>query len=141
MRMSDWSSDVCSSDLIEAVLHRKGGASSLTKDAPVNFGPFVFDPAMRQLLRDGEPVKLTGGEINLLEALVRNAGKPLSRERLLALARDHDGGARNDRAIDIAILRLRRATADTPTQPRRSPTVPTSHHPPHPSHHATPTRP
>ena len=41
----------------------------------------MFDPATRQLSREQVVVKLTGGEINLLEALVRNAGKPLSRER------------------------------------------------------------
>lgn len=108
---------------IEAVLRRKRGPSALTKDQPVQFGPFLFDPALRQLRREDEVVKLTGGEINLLEALVRNAGKPLSRERLLALARDDEGGERNDRAIDIAILRLRRAIEDDPKQPRWIQTV------------------
>ncbi|CAB3937036.1 Transcriptional regulatory protein OmpR [Achromobacter insolitus] len=108
---------------IEAVLRRKRGPSALTKDAPVAFGPFIFDPSTRQLSRDGTVVKLTGGEINLLEALVRNAGKPLSRERLLALARDDDAGERNDRAIDIAILRLRRVIEDDPKQPRWIQTV------------------
>ncbi len=108
---------------IEAVLRRKRGPSALTKDAPVAFGPFLFDPSTRQLSRDGTVVKLTGGEINLLEALVRNAGKLLSRERLLALARDDDAGERNDRAIDIAILRLRRVIEDDPKQPRWIQTV------------------
>lgn len=108
---------------IEAVLRRKRGPSALTKDAPVSFGPFLFDPSTRQLSREGTVVKLTGGEINLLEALVRNAGKPLSRERLLALARDDDAGERNDRAIDIAILRLRRVIEDDPKQPRWIQTV------------------
>ncbi len=108
---------------IEAVLRRKRGPSALTKDAPVAFRPFLFDPSTRQLSRDGTVVKLTGGEINLLEALVRNAGKPLSRERLLALARDDDAGERNDRAIDIAILRLRRVIEDDPKQPRWIQTV------------------
>ncbi len=54
---------------------------------------------------------------------MRNAGKPLSRERLLALARDDDAGERNDRAIDIAILRLRRVIEDDPKQPRWIQTV------------------
>lgn len=108
---------------IEAVLRRKRGPSALTRDNPVSFGPFVFDPAQRQLLRDGEPQRLTGGEINLLEAMVKNPGKPLSRERLLALARDDDSGERNDRAIDIAILRLRRAIEVDPKQPRWIQTV------------------
>ena len=74
-------------------------------------------------MRGSEIVKLTGGEINLLEALVRNAGKPLSRERLLTLARDDESGERNDRAIDIAVLRLRRVIEDDPTQPRWIQTV------------------
>jgi len=108
---------------IEAVLRRKRGPSALTRDTPVHFGPFVFDPAQRQLLRDKTVVKLTGGEINLLEALVRNPGKPLSRERLLVLARDDDSGERNDRAIDIAVLRLRRAIEVDPKQPRWIQTV------------------
>ena len=108
---------------IQAVLRRKRGASALTKHAPVQFGAFTFDPVMRQLLRGPELVKLTGGEINLLEALIRNPGKPLSRERLLTLARDDESGERNDRAIDIAILRLRRALEDDPKQPRWIQTV------------------
>ncbi|WP_299455116.1 winged helix-turn-helix domain-containing protein, partial [uncultured Pigmentiphaga sp.] len=49
--------------------------------------------------------------------------KPLSRERLLALARDDEAGERNDRAIDIAILRLRRAIEDDPKQPKWIQTV------------------
>ena len=77
----------------------------------------MFDPATRQLSREQVVVKLTGGEINLLEALVRNAGKPLSREPAGAGAR-YDGGERNDRAIDIAILRLRRVIETDPKQPR-----------------------
>jgi len=108
---------------IEAVLRRKRGASALTRDKPVAFGAFVFDPATRQLSKDGMPIKLTGGEVNLLEALVGSPGKPLSRERLLALARDDDEGIRNDRAIDIAVLRLRRAIEDDPKQPRWIQTV------------------
>jgi two-component system phosphate regulon response regulator OmpR len=107
---------------IEAVLRRKKGASALNKDQPVSFGPFVFDPVTRQLSKDKEIIRLTGGEVNLLEALVGNPGKPLSRDRLLALARD-DEGERNDRAIDIAILRLRRAIEDDPKQPRWIQTV------------------
>jgi two-component system, OmpR family, phosphate regulon response regulator OmpR len=59
----------------------------------------------------------------LLEALLQHAGKPLSRERLLALARDDDHGERNDRAIDIAVLRLRRAIEDDPKTPRWIQTV------------------
>lgn len=108
---------------IEAVLRRKSGPSALKPNAPFVFGPFQFDPVTRQLSRDGHVIRLTGGEINLLEALIRHAGKPLSRERLLALARDDDAGQRNDRSIDIAVLRLRRAIEDDPKAPRWIQTV------------------
>ena len=108
---------------IQAVLRRKGGSSSNTRQAPIAFGDFVFDPVMRQLRKHAQVVKLTGGEVNLLEALLQSAGKPLSRERLMTLARDDEAGERNDRAIDIAILRLRRALEDDPKQPRWIQTV------------------
>ncbi|WFE02498.1 response regulator [Taylorella equigenitalis] len=108
---------------IETVLRRKKGASTLIKETPIHFGPFTFDPIKRQLLKDNEVVKLTGGEINLLEAFVQNPSKPLSREKLLALSRNDDEGERNDRAIDIAILRLRRALEDDPKDPRWIQTV------------------
>ena len=108
---------------IQAVLRRKGGSSSNKRHAPIEFGDFVFDPVMRQLRKHAQLVKLTGGEINLLEALLQSAGKPLSRERLMTLARDDEAGERSDRAIDIAILRLRRALEDDPKQPRWIQTV------------------
>ena len=108
---------------IQAVLRRNGGSSSNKRQAPIAFGDFVFDPVMRQLRKHAQLVKLTGGEINLLEALLQSAGKPLSRERLMTLARDDEAGERSDRAIDIAILRLRRALEDDPKQPRWIQTV------------------
>lgn len=108
---------------IQAVLRRKGGSSSSKRQAPILFGDFVFDPVMRQLRKHDQVVKLTGGEVNLLEALLQNAGKPLSRERLMTLARDDEAGERSDRAIDIAILRLRRSLEDDPKQPRWIQTV------------------
>jgi two-component system phosphate regulon response regulator OmpR len=108
---------------IEAILRRKSGPSALKPNVPFQFGPFHFDPVTRQLSRDGEVIKLTGGEINLLQALITHAGRALSRERLLALARDDDSGVRNDRAIDIAILRLRRVIEDDPKSPRWIQTV------------------
>jgi two-component system phosphate regulon response regulator OmpR len=108
---------------IQAVLRRKGGSSANKRHAPIAFGDFIFDPVMRQLRKHAQLVKLTGGEINLLEALLQSAGKPLSRERLMTLARDDEAGERSDRAIDIAILRLRRALEDDPKQPRWIQTV------------------
>src|SRR3546814_17054865 len=102
---------------IEDGLRRKKGASALNKDKPVEFGPFVFDPATRQLFKDRVLIKLTGGDVNLLEALVSNPVKALSSDRLLALARDAASAARTYRATDIHALPLRRSLPAHPRQP------------------------
>ena len=54
---------------IQAVLRRKVSSHTHKRNAPITFGDFIFDPVMRQLRKHGQTVKLTGGEINLLEAL------------------------------------------------------------------------
>lgn len=107
---------------IEAVLRRKAGPSALKPQGPYYFGPFLFDAGARQLSREGELIKLTGGEIDLLGVLIHHAGKPLSRERLLMLTRD-DVGDRTDRTIDIAVSRLRRLIEDDLKTPRWVQTV------------------
>ena len=107
---------------IEAVLRRKAGPSALKPKGPYHFGAFIFDQDTRQLTRKGEIIKLTGGEIELLGALIQHAGKPLSRERLLMLTRD-DVGDRTDRTIDIAVSRLRRLIEDDLKTPRWIQTV------------------
>lgn len=108
---------------IQAVLRRKAGPSALRPAQTIQFGDFVFDQTTEQLRRGGELIHLTSGELSLLGVLIQHAGKPLSRERLLILARDDEAGERNDRAIDIAILRLRRLLEDDPKNPRWIQTV------------------
>ena len=70
---------------IEAVLRRKAGPSALKPNVAFEFGPFEFDPVTRQLSRAGQVIRLTGGEINLLEALIANAGKALSKSISISL--------------------------------------------------------
>jgi two-component system phosphate regulon response regulator OmpR len=98
-------------------LHQYGGPSR-----PVRFGPFLFDPAARRLVRGGEDVLLTSGVLSLLTALVVHAGRPLSRERLIELCRGRDVEA-TDRSIDVQVLRLRRVIEEDPTNPRYLQTV------------------
>src|SRR4051812_20389700 len=47
------------------------------------FDPFVLDVSERLLLRRGEPVRLTPKEFDTLLALVRGAGRVMSKEELL----------------------------------------------------------
>lgn len=48
------------------------------------FGPFLLDPRERQLLRDGVTVQLPAKAFDLLRALVRNHGRLVTKEALLA---------------------------------------------------------
>ncbi|MDT7809895.1 MAG: hypothetical protein QOJ70_3708 [Acidobacteriota bacterium] len=47
------------------------------------FGPYSLDSAERVLMREGEPVHLTPKEFETLLALVRGAGRVMSKEELL----------------------------------------------------------
>jgi two-component system phosphate regulon response regulator OmpR len=86
------------------------------------FGPYVLELDTRRLLRDGAPLKLTSGEFALLAALVAQPHQPLSRDRLLNLARGADFQA-YDRSVDVMMSRLRKLIEDDPRQPRWLQTV------------------
>ncbi|MEO8938860.1 MAG: response regulator [Burkholderiaceae bacterium] len=111
---------------VEAVLRRHTTSSFEGAAKPFSFGPFECNFTARQLTRNGTVVPLTGGEFVLLSALIRNANRPLKRERLLELTR---GGPVDsprdslDRAIDMQIYRLRRAIEDDPAHPRHIRTI------------------
>jgi len=102
---------------MEAVLRRQRHPLQVRQQT-VEFGPFSFDLSARLLSRQGLLIKLTTGETNLLEALIKNATKPLSRTQLLALVHDTGQSGRTTRAVDVTILRLRRVLEDDPAQPR-----------------------
>jgi two-component system phosphate regulon response regulator OmpR len=65
---------------------------------------------------DGRAIPLTSGEFDLLEAMARRPGRPLSREQLLDLAHPNPEEP-FDRAIDSRIARLRRKIERDPAHP------------------------
>lgn len=82
----------------------------------VSFGPWTLDLGTRQLTRAGEPVKLTSGEFAVLAVLVRHPRQPLSRDRLMSLARGR-GHEAFERSMDVTIARLRKLLEDDPRNP------------------------
>lgn len=100
---------------IRAVLRRTSERSEkLVEPAAkaVRFGGWTLEPSRRRLLNpDGVEVALTGGEYDLLVALVERANRVLTRDMLLDLLRGRQAGP-FDRAIDVAISRLRRKLED-----------------------------
>ena len=69
---------------IRAIL-RRTRSDKWRPSAPdiVRVGEIELDPATRSVRRDGQPVDLTSVEFNLLEVLLREAGRVVPRERLV----------------------------------------------------------
>jgi two-component system phosphate regulon response regulator OmpR len=111
---------------VQAVLRRRPlpappGAPA-TEPQVVEFGAFRFNLAGRSLTKSGQDVPLTTGEFALLKVLVQHSRSPLSRDKLMELARGREFGA-FDRSIDVQISRLRKLIEPDPSKPAYIQTV------------------
>jgi two-component system phosphate regulon response regulator OmpR len=110
---------------IEAVLRRRSplpAGSPLAEGENVVFGDNVLDLSARTLARAGEPVTITSGEFSLLAAFVQHPHRPLSRERLIELARGPESET-DSRSMDVQVSRVRRLIEPDPGRPRYLQTV------------------
>lgn len=110
---------------INAVLRRKGSQPAGAPEAEektMQFGDCELNFATRILTRAGEPQALTTGEFALLRALLTHPRQPLSRDKLMELARGRDHEP-FDRAIDVQISRLRKLIEPEAVKPRFIQTV------------------
>jgi two-component system phosphate regulon response regulator OmpR len=78
----------------------------------VHMGNFVFHISRGELRRDGEAVRLTERERELLRYFAQRPGMPVSRHEL---AKSADSGG--ERAVDVQINRLRRKIEHDPANP------------------------
>ncbi|WP_421682627.1 two-component system response regulator OmpR [Stutzerimonas urumqiensis] len=110
---------------IKAVLRRQApvvpGAPA-SEDQVVTFGDYALSLATRELKRGDEVHMLTTGEFAVLKALVQHAREPLTRDKLMNLARGREWDAL-ERSIDVQISRLRRLIEPDPSKPRYIQTV------------------
>jgi two-component system, OmpR family, phosphate regulon response regulator OmpR len=105
---------------INAVLRRHEHSPEAGKSAKqdvFNFGEFVFDSANRSLSRNGTTITITSGEFALLKVFTEHPRQPLSRDRLMQLARGRELDV-FDRSIDVQVSRLRRLIEPDPAHPR-----------------------
>ena len=110
---------------IEAVLRRRGNLPAGTPVAGgelVEFGDNVLDLSARTLEREGKSVTITSGEFSLLAAFVQHPHRPLSRERLIELARGPDSDT-DSRSMDVQVSRVRRLIEPDASRPRYLQTV------------------
>ncbi len=95
---------------IRAVMRRQaiaGFALYETDAVCYQFSVFELDMKTQSLLKGGEDLRLTSSEFALLHLLILEAGRPLSRDQLVArmASREHHP---DQRAIDMLVSRLRK---------------------------------
>lgn len=105
---------------INAILRRSRAGAS--KRDVLDFGRLEIDRGAREVRLDGEPKPLTSYQYDLLLAMAEHAGRVLTREQLMDLAKGETLEA-FDRSIDVHISRIRAAIEDDPKQPKRVITV------------------
>jgi two-component system, OmpR family, response regulator CpxR len=98
---------------IRAVLRRTAvGSNGDGVPEAVKVGDVELDPATRSVRQNGKPLDLTSVEFNLLEVLLREAGRVVTRERLVdsVLSRKFSPF---DRSIDMHVSKLRKKLGDS----------------------------
>ncbi|NKF52759.1 two-component system response regulator OmpR [Shewanella sp. WXL01] len=110
---------------IKAVMRRQTlevpGAPAQQEET-VEFGQFSLNLATREMFNGEESISLTSGEFAVLKVLVSHPREPLSRDKLMNLARGRDYSAL-ERSIDVQVSRLRRLIEVDAANPRYIQTV------------------
>jgi DNA-binding response OmpR family regulator len=106
---------------LKAILRRRHGQGG-DGGSMLRFGRLELDAGSRSVRIDGHDVNLTSYQFDLLLALAHQAGKVMSRERLMDLVKGEEQDA-FDRSIDVHVSRIRAVIEDDPAHPRRIITV------------------
>jgi OmpR family response regulator RpaB len=92
---------------LQTILRRQRVAPAPVQPARRVFQDLVIDLEAREVLRQGQPVELTGTEFELLALLAAEPGKVFSRDDILNRLRGHEADLYT-RAVDIVVSRLRK---------------------------------
>ena len=106
---------------IRAVLRRRGDVEAPV-DSALAAGPVRMDVERHVVSVDGEPVALPLKEFDLLEYLMRNSGRVLTRGQLIdrVWGADYVG---DTKTLDVHVKRLRAKVEAMPSEPRHLVTV------------------
>ncbi len=95
---------------VGTILRRTRSARGETASGALTFGDCEFNPQRGELRRDGQLVRLTTREVQLLRIFAAHPGQTISR---LDLCENEAA----ERSIDVQINRLRRKVEDDPRNP------------------------
>jgi len=102
---------------VEALARRMAMPSGPSVGAVLEVAGLRLDEHACTVQCEGREVMLTAAEFDILRALVERAGRVVSRDRLMALARGAEFGV-FDRAIDVHISNIRKKLGDDARDPR-----------------------
>ena len=91
-------------------------------DARLVFDGLELDAATREVLKSGEPLKLTAKEFDLLWFLASHPRHVFSRDQLMDRVWGYDAAV-DTGTVTVHVRRLRAKTEDDPSRPRRLETV------------------
>lgn len=107
---------------IDALYRRAGGGEPVVDIGEIRQPPFLLNTRNRTLEKNGQRIKLTQVEYNIVKMFMDNPGKALSREEILdaVWGRDYFGELK---IVDVNMRRLRVKIEDDPQEPMYITTV------------------
>jgi two-component system, OmpR family, response regulator RegX3 len=107
---------------VRAVLRRQGGEAEDLEPATLEAGPVRMDVERHTVSVQGSPVQMPLKEFELLEVLLRNAGRVLTRMQLIdrVWGSDYVG---DTKTLDVHVKRLRSKIEPDPSAPQHLVTV------------------
>lgn len=107
---------------IRSILRRVEMDRQTSQFQPVTVGDLTLDPIARRVFKGGLELQLSAREFDLLSILIRNSGRALSREELLAQVWGEDWIG-DPRTLDVHVRWLRLKIEEDPAVPAYLQTV------------------
>ena len=101
---------------IRSILRRVELDRQASQLQPINLGRLTLDPVARRVYKGDRELQLSAREFDLLSTMMRNAGRALSREELLAEVWGDDWIG-DQRTLDVHVRWLRLKIEDDPAIP------------------------
>ena len=97
---------------VEAVLRRTQGEKEVFL-----YRGLTIDPERKQVVREGEEIRLTPREYALLDLLARNRGRVLTKTMILEQIWDNQGAFVEENTVNVTLNRLKKKIEPDPENP------------------------